>query len=285
MPARPDPDVARLKEIDRVRGVHAYTDEERAIRDEGIAQLKRRLADRSDPEKNRMAGIMQALLAGSRGGPRNVGALAGFAEGSIAADRQQRLEREAAEKELQAVLATGRTERLATEAAATTAGQGVAQTTATREGNVLQSATVARGQTLSALTSMLEGQNRAAIAAADRVSREQIALADRAIQADRLALEKEIQRDSNADRNRIRIADGIRAVGDSVEKAYAPLLNTLSMQISMAGNDPKRAAAAQATYDATIREMNARIEQRSEPYRMLQPSSSLRFISAATPTR
>lgn len=286
LPAAPplpsvDPDAAMAGARKRMMEAHAYTDEERAIRDEAIAQARQRLADRSDPERNRMAGIMQALLAASRGGPRNVGALSGFAEGSIAADRQQRLEREAAQKELQAMLSTGRAERLAGVAAGESAGEAAGKIGAAREGNVLGAATTARGQTMQALMSMVDAGTRANITAAEMAQRERLAAADRAIQGARLKLEQDLRRETNENTIAVRIADGIRAVGDSVQKAYAPILNNLAMQISMGGNDPKKTAAAQSAYDATMREMDALIQKRTIEYRALQPQLNLVSVTPA----
>jgi hypothetical protein len=283
LPTARGPEAAYDAAYKRMLDAQARTPGEQRIYDAGIAQLERRLAERSDPERNRMDGIMQALLAGSRGGPRNIGALTGFAEGSIAANRQQRAEREALEKELQAMLSTGRAERLAGVDAAARSGQAAATTGVAQEGNVLQAATVQRGQSLQTLMSISTDQNRTAIATADRESRERIAAADRAIQSQRLALERSVRADDNAERNRIRIADGIRAVGESVQKSYAPMLNTLGMQMSMAGDDPKKLATARAAYAAVVSEMDERIKQYSTEYRKLQPSESLTFTGAATP--
>jgi hypothetical protein len=283
LPTARGPEAAYDAAYKRMLNEQAYTPEERRIREAGIAQLERRLAERSDPERNRMDGIMQALLAGSRGGPRNIGALTGFAEGSIAANRQQRAEREAIEKELQAMLSTGRAERLAGVDAAARSGQAAATTGVAQEGNVLQAATVQRGQALQTLVSLSNQQQQTAIADADRASRERIAAADRAIQSQRLALERAVRADDNAERNRIRIADGIRAVGEIVQKSYAPMLNTLGMQMSMAGDDPKKLATARAAYAAVVSEMDERFKKYSTEYRKLQPSESLTFTGAATP--
>lgn len=270
----------------RMRDEHAYTDEERAIRDEGIAQLRRRLADRSDPEKNRMAGIMQALLAGSRGGPRNVGALAGFAEGSIAADRQQRLEREAAEKELQAVLATGRTDRLAGVAAGQTAEEAAGRIGATREGTLVQAGTAARGQTMQALVSISDRDTRANIAAAEMAQKERLAAADRAIQSERIRLDRQLRQEDSAERRGLLIENGITAATNKIRDSYKPMIELLAMQVSGASGDKKKADIALAAYNDKIKEMDAAIEREAARFRVYQPSSQLRLIGVTpAPTR
>jgi hypothetical protein len=224
----------------------ALTPEERENREAGIAQLRRRLAERSDPERNRMDGIMQALLAGSRGGPRNIGALTGFAEGSIAADRQQRAEREAIEKELQAVLATGRTDRLAGVAAANTVGQQAGQTATSREGNILGATMNEFVARMNQITSGLSNQSQERIGAANNRTTLQVAEIQKATAAINAASQRadltEHRRQEIIQRSNQTIATAVT----NINKQFMDVQQELQRILATPGLDPKKREATTA---------------------------------------
>jgi hypothetical protein len=260
IPKALDPEEVRREEYKRIRGEYDFTPEERENREAGIAQLRRRLAERSDPERNRMDGIMQALLAGSRGGPRNIGALTGFAEGSIAADRQQRAEREAIEKELQAMLSTGRTERLAGVNAATTGAQGAATTATSREVGLTNAAMTRFNTQIDALTAGLNTASTERINAARDKTNLLIAEIGRASENIRAAASRA---DISENRRQQTIVENNRIIATataSIDKNYREMRQELQNTLNRPGATPEQRGAAtkqlaelDGRYEATLK--------------------------------
>jgi hypothetical protein len=255
------------------------TPEEREVRESGIAQGRQRVAELSDPERNRMSGIMQALLAASRGGPRNVGALAGFAEGSIAADKQQRLEREAAQKELQALLSTGRTERLAGVGAATAAGSAAAQTAATREGTLTNAALNLYGTRVQENLSKLDRDSREKIATLGNSVQLQIAQLNRAASTAIAEASRGDLNQSRRDQLLQKTAADIGTQETNIRKQFASRLE--SLEAGLRSTDPKQQAAARDAIAGIESAMNNQIESATRPLRNFMQASTPRVTGSS----
>jgi hypothetical protein len=265
IPKALDPEEVRREEYKRIRGEYDFTPEERENREAGIAQLRRRLAERSDPEKNRMDGIMQALLAGSRGGPRNIGALTGFAEGSITADRQQRAEREAIEKELQAMLSTGRTERLAGVNAATTGAQGAATTATSREVGLTNAAMTRFNTQMDAITANLGRASQERIAAATNRTSLQIAEINRAATTAAAAASRADMSEARRDEVIQRAAANIAKTVVDVRKQYGETRQILQESLTRPGISDKQRVEVTNRLAGLDREMQAVIDEAKSP--------------------
>jgi hypothetical protein len=276
IPKAPDPEEVRREEYKRIRGEYDFTPEERENREAGIAQLRRRLAERSDPERSRMDGIMQALLAGSRGGPRNIGALTGFAEGSIAADRQQRAEREAIEKELQAMLSTGRTERLAGVNAATTGAQGAATTATSREGNLTNAAMNRFNTQIDAITANLGRASQERIAAATNRTSLQVAEINRAATAAAAAASRSDMSEARRDQIIQRASTDIGTLTVNLRKQYTETRQELQSNLNRPGIDSKQRDVITARLANIDKEFELALDDATRPLR--------NFIASRTPT-